>query len=105
MADAKKCDRCKKLYDPYSIDKRNIARFRNPAFFDENGTKNNKVSFYLISGGADATIDLCPECTEDFELFMEGYELGVRSLTAEFKSVKELVPPAEGYIYRHSKSK
>ena len=76
----KKCDRCGQMFDPYEIGKRKFVRFRNPAFEDEAAVQQNKVAHYLLNARekADAIVDLCPDCTEDFECFMGNYPLAVR---------------------------
>ena len=80
MANAKRCDRCGQLFDPYNIGKRKFVRFRNPAFEDEEAVLHNKVAHYLLNkDGADAIVDLCPDCTEDFECFMDNYPLAIRT--------------------------
>ena len=82
MSSVKKCDRCGHMFDPYSVGKRKFVRFRNPAFEDEEAVRQNKVAFYLLESnqyGCDAIVDLCPDCTEDFECFMDNYPLAVRT--------------------------
>lgn len=84
MSSIKKCDRCGHMFDPYSVGKRKFARFQNPAFEDEDTVRQNKVASYLLEGnqygyGRDLIVDLCPDCTEDFECFMDNYPLALRT--------------------------
>lgn len=91
MSSAKRCDRCGQMFDPYEIGKRKFVRFRNPAFEDEDAVLHNKVAHYLLNHKekADAIVDLCPDCTEDFECFMDNYPLAIREDNCE-KNVKKV---------------
>lgn len=76
MANARKCDRCGKCFDPLRYgDKTMMARFQNPVFQNSEQIRNHDVGYYLIEDTADAYVDLCPDCTRDFEAFMEGNPL------------------------------
>lgn len=75
MADAKKCDLCKKCFDPLECGDAPIVRFRNPVFRTSANIRNNAVGYYLIENQPDTMIDLCPRCTDRFILFMNGYPL------------------------------
>lgn len=77
MANAKRCDRCGLFFDPLKIDHL-MCRFRNPAFFSKEDTEQSKVGSYLLMHEpADAIVDLCPKCAEDFELFMNNMPLAI----------------------------
>ena len=81
MANARKCDRCGKCFDPLRFgDKTMMARFTNPIFQNSEQIKDHDVGYYLIEDTADAYVDLCPECTDDFEAFMEGNPLKLKDV-------------------------
>ena len=80
MANARKCDRCGKCFDPLSQGKTVMARFQNPVFQNSEQIKDHDVGYYLIEDTADAYVDLCPECTDDFEAFMEGNPLKLKDV-------------------------
>ena len=81
MANARKCDRCGICFDPLRYgDKSMIARFQNPIFQSSDQIKEHEVGYYLIEDTADAFVDLCPECTRDFEAFMEGNPLRLKEV-------------------------
>ena len=71
MANAKKCDRCEKCFDPYEI-KGMICRFRNPMFQTANNIREGVIGKLMVNDTPDAYVDLCPECAEMFETFMCG---------------------------------
>ena len=77
MANARKCDRCGTCFDPMGQGYSLMARFRNPFFQSSEDLKENTAGAYLISDNPDAFVDLCPECTGNFQLFMGGYPLAV----------------------------
>ena len=72
MANAMKCDKCGKLFDPMNIGKAFIARIRNPIFQNEQDKRKGTVGFFLINDeyAQDVYIDFCPECTVDFIKFL-----------------------------------
>ena len=71
--EAKKCDRCGGFYDPlYQTGA--MAKFRNPSFLEAVNFEDHTVGTYLIPGQPDRMIDLCPMCTTDFILFMNGVD-------------------------------
>lgn len=77
MANARKCDRCGKCFDPFSQKFRQMTHFKNPVFETERDIIDHKVGCYLVEDSPDALIDLCPDCTESFILFMKNYPLAV----------------------------
>ena len=95
MANAKKCNRCGALYDPLSLGERRAAQFNNPWFKDEKAFRNNTIDCYLLGSKdvfsltfKDCVVDLCPDCTEDFTLFMSNSPLAIRSLTIPAENAK-----------------
>ena len=101
MANAKKCDRCQKLYDPFSQGERFMCRFENPTFLTGAGMREGTVFKRLVDhAGAKDLLDLCPECSEDFILFMEGNPLSVRTdICEENVSRANSKDPIKEYIY------
>lgn len=94
MANAKKCDRCGKCYDPASIEDNPamITRFSNPIFQTAEDYKNNKITTCFSAkdrhdGSGD--IDLCPECTGEFTLFMDGCPLKISKNDFDKPDIKE----------------
>ena len=76
MASARKCDRCGKCFDPLGCKNKSVmARFQNPIFQTSDQIRNHDIGYYLIEDSNDSYVDLCPECTKDFEAFMEGNPL------------------------------
>lgn len=72
MSKALKCDRCYMYFDPYDLCEKTFIRFRNPAYENENATKSNQVAGYFFEKeGPDGIVDLCPDCSRDFEDFMK----------------------------------
>lgn len=61
MANAKKCDKCGKYYDWYQ-NKNEI----NSVVMANTDSKRHYVLVKLI--------EFCPECMEEFELFVKGYK-------------------------------
>jgi hypothetical protein len=80
MANAKKCDCCKKFFDPLHPDTGmldypdEMVRFRNPVFQSSESIKSGVVDRYLIVDSPDCWVDLCPICTAKFRRFMNGEE-------------------------------
>ena len=70
MANAKKCDRCKKCFDPLDQGVFSMVKFQNPVFQTSNDIKNVTVKERLIPDHPDAWVDLCPACTLRFRKFM-----------------------------------
>ena len=71
MALARKCDRCGGYFDHMGIGEALMCRFRNPIFQNETGLRENTVQRKLFDdAGPDAYVDLCPNCTTDFLIFM-----------------------------------
>ena len=67
MSIARKCDRCGNLYEfyPNSTDKKNYNAIRLALY-----TAYGDLSSYYGKG-----IDLCSECMNKFDMFMNGYEV------------------------------
>lgn len=63
MSQARKCDRCKKFYDIYN-EKRPFGRIDTYVLQNGDNVANNDVQY------RDEQIDLCPDCANDFGLFM-----------------------------------
>lgn len=76
MSKAKKCDRCGTYFDPKTIGEQECCWFGPPTFQTEKDYKNNT---FRGSNPLNQLpmIDLCPKCTEDYKLFMEGCPLAV----------------------------
>lgn len=75
MANAIKCDRCGKCFDPYHM-KGDMCRFKNPVFQNSDSLKEVKTSGFLYGdSGPDSWVDLCPACSQAFTIFMSGGEL------------------------------
>ena len=73
MANARKCDRCEKCFDPFGM-KGMSCRFRNPVFQTSNDIREGVVGRLMVNDSSEAWIDLCPDCAEMFEAFMCGGE-------------------------------
>lgn len=87
MADAKKCDRCGKCFDPYHMDG-DACQFRNPVFTNSESLKEMKRAGFLYEdAGPDTWVDLCPTCSGAFVIFMNGGRIGVDD---PFHSIREL---------------
>ena len=70
MANARKCDKCKRCFDPCN-ESRQMVRFRNPVFQRSNEIQENVIGELLLrDSNTDAICDLCPECTAMFKMFM-----------------------------------
>lgn len=72
MANARKCDRCGSCFDhfnaPESVE---MVRFQNPCFQTSADVRKHTVTRKLFNDDSpDAFVDLCPNCTRDFEKFM-----------------------------------
>lgn len=59
MSKALKCDRCKKCFDPYSVEGE-FANIRELYYRDPKSIQNNEVTY------RDDGLDLCPDCTRSF---------------------------------------
>ena len=73
MANARKCDRCEKCFDPINMAGMS-CRFRNPIFQTSNDIREGVVGKLMVNDTPDVWVDLCPECAEMFEAFMCGAE-------------------------------
>lgn len=62
MAMAKKCDRCRKLYEHYPTG--------NKMQFNAIQKIQRSINGNMINASYNLTIDLCPECSGEFEKFM-----------------------------------
>ena len=70
MANARMCDRCGRCFNPLS-ETGSMCRFQNPIFQDPADIEVNRVSTRLLpKKPQDIWIDLCPDCTTLFFLFM-----------------------------------
>ena len=74
MSNARKCNMCKRCFDPLD-EKGRIARFSNPILQTSNDIKEMRRGDLLIPElGVDGIIDLCPECSEKlYEMFYPGH--------------------------------
>lgn len=89
MSKAKRCDRCGKCFDPMDIPAM-ICRFSNPAFMTAEDIKAGKVKTHLRPDLEwDEKLDLCPECTGDFTLFMDGTPLALHENDFDKPDIKE----------------
>lgn len=93
MANAKKCDRCGKCYDPMDIPSM-ITHFSNPVLQTPNDVKRGIITRYLKDKSLN-TLDLCPECTGEFTLFMEGCPLSVHENDFDKPDIKETAKDSE----------
>lgn len=73
MANARKCDRCGKCFDPLHMAGM-MCRFRNPVFQNSNDIREGVVGKMMLND-PDGFVDLCPECAEMFDAFMCGCDL------------------------------
>ena len=70
MSNAIMCDRCGKCFNPLS-ETGSMCRFRNPIFQDPADIQNNRIGSKLLHDkSSDACVDLCPDCTAQFFIFM-----------------------------------
>lgn len=69
MANARKCDRCGKFYDPFHMEGM-TCRFKNPMFQNSNDIAEGLIGKLMMNTSPDAYVDLCPGCAELFETFM-----------------------------------
>ena len=99
MANAKKCDRCGKCYDPASIEDNpaTVVSFSNPVFQTAEDYKHHR--FTRIFGGDDDDfgnhVDLCYECTGEFTLFMEGCPVSLHKNDFDKPDIKESMKDTE----------
>lgn len=85
MAIARKCDRCGTCFDPLEVrGNEEICRFQNPIFQNAESLECCVVKDRLLQGGPDVMIDLCPECTRKFRLFMGAF--GIFAEPDDFES-------------------
>lgn len=63
--DAKKCDRCGRYYEPYSIADSHMTRTGD---FEYNVKFNNVATF--TDDKNKKTYDLCPECAKAFNIWI-----------------------------------
>lgn len=89
MANAKKCDRCGKCFDLMDIPSM-VAHFSNPVLQMPNDVKRGVITRYLKDQSLDR-LDLCPECTGEFTLFMEGCPLSLHKNDFDKPDIKETV--------------
>lgn len=100
MANAKKCDRCGKCYDPASIEDNPamVVSFSNPIFQTAEDYQHHR--FTEILGRDDdnygnSNVDLCPECTGEFTLFMDGCPLKISENDFDKPDIKESMKDTE----------
>ena len=91
MAIARKCNRCGKCFDPLDHGRCYMVQFSNPVFMTSEDIHKHNAGYYLVSGHPDEKIDLCPDCTEDFQAFMEGNPLALRK--NDFDRVNDPLDP------------
>ena len=69
MSDAKKCDRCGRLYGPYADDddtkRKNIHGYITCAYCTK--SNNSEVKISLVDYSHNTSIDLCNSCWEKFQ--------------------------------------
>ena len=102
MSKALKCDRCYTYFDPYDLGGKTFIRFRNPAYENENATKSNQVAGYFFEKeGPDGIVDLCPDCSRDFEDFMKNKNaFHNRKVVLDLSKSDNLIDePPKGYHY------
>lgn len=61
MSDAKKCDRSKRFYDPYEVNRAPVDKLRT-SFINNRGESEFNA------------FDLCPKCADNFLKWVIGYE-------------------------------
>ena len=89
MSNARKCNRCGVCFDPRAQGLTAMAQFRNPIFQSSEDIRSFRVGSYLIEDSKDEIVDLCPECTEKFRLFMDGCPLGVERNKFDAPDIKD----------------
>lgn len=77
MAEARKCNRCHKCFDHLDQGLKLMARFKSPVFQKSSDILEHNAGYYLDDQGPDTYVDLCPDCSESFQLFMSGYPLAI----------------------------
>lgn len=71
MSIARKCNKCKKFFDPLS-ENEPMASFINPVFRTSMDIAENYHGKYLCEeAGPEGVIDLCPDCSKQFRRFMD----------------------------------
>lgn len=77
MANARQCDRCGRYFNPLEME-HVMCRFMNPVFQTKKDVAEGTVLSRLLDDEpADAWVDLCASCAEDFELFMDNMPLAM----------------------------
>ena len=109
MANARKCDKCQKCFDPMN-ETGEMARFRNPIFQHSNEIQENVIGEMLLkNSNPDAICDLCPRCTAMFKLFMwepETYVAFPNAKPVFDDNLNKINKNAcVGYQYKHSSDK
>jgi len=70
MSNAKKCNRCKTCFDPLEM-KGQMVSFSNPNFRTSEDIQHHYYGeLFDKRGGLETPVDLCPDCTRKFKLFM-----------------------------------
>ena len=71
MSVARKCDRCKKTFDPYNMEGA-CCKFRNPMFQTSKDLCEITSREYLMKDmSPDDYVDLCPNCSMQLRAFMD----------------------------------
>lgn len=73
MANARKCDRCGRFFDPFEFEG-SCCKFRNPVFQTAKDIREGRIGTLMNSKSPDIFIDLCPDCAERFDRFMCGVD-------------------------------
>ena len=96
MANAKKCDRCGKCYDPASIEDNPtmVASFSNLIFQTAEAYKHHSFTSIFDDNNGN-NIDLCPECAGEFTLFMDGCPLKISKNDFDKPDIKESMKDAK----------
>lgn len=72
MAKALQCDKCKICFNPLTVEGE-FTHFSNPAIRTAQDYKDCLSGRYLDpTAGSNGVMDLCPECTKEFIMFMKG---------------------------------
>lgn len=71
MSLALKCDRCGAFFDPLHLPNETcFVRFRNPVLKTSDQYRKCLIGKLMFSRDPDDMVDLCPECSKDFEMFL-----------------------------------
>ena len=87
MSKAVKCDRCLRCFDPAGTFG-NMLRFKNPTVYssvDMRGGNPWTSAPLMTDRAVDDVVDLCPQCTEEFTMFLTS----VTPIRKNYTSVSE----------------